>query len=273
VYELSSKHTEPKKRGGREDLIKRDLERGKVPIKDLLSNHPKSSVYYVLQKLKKQGEGQYVKVERDGKLEPAFQLIEKEAAIEEVKMLIQLISEGSSDIREEAARDLMAFASIHQTMPLECVDFLVSSWSQPKYADIQDKLLLALTRITINAKKNDLHTVVQKTKSIAVKVREIAKDIQASSELREEAWQFLIHTKDPRITDISYELLAREKEKKFVLNHAKEAIKRYAEVDRYKVRKRLYNILSGLEKETKVYERILNLLSATRYPNFKSIHN
>ena len=102
---MDSDYREEMKRGAREDLIRRDLEGGKtVPLKDLIRKHPKSSVHYVTKKLKERKEGRFIKVERNGKLVRAFQLVEKKAPYEEVELLIQLLSEANPvEIRRAAA--------------------------------------------------------------------------------------------------------------------------------------------------------------------------
>lgn len=265
---MGSDYLRVMKRGEREDLIRRDLEGGKiVPLEDLIRKHPKSSVHYVTKKLEKEKEGRFIKEERNGKLVKAFQLIEKKAPYVEVELLIQLLSEANPvEIRRAAAKDLMALASVYEIIPDEAIDFLLDKWHQQPYFDVQEILLSTIWSITLNAKEKGLSEVVEKVKTAADEVLEIAKNFRAEPGLRQAAWGLLILLEEPRITDVAFDLLTRQEEQEDVMSYVREEVKRYADENRLDARRRLYDILLGSKRETIAYQRILFLLQAIRSP-------
>ncbi|MFH0748937.1 MAG: hypothetical protein V1915_03335 [Candidatus Bathyarchaeota archaeon] len=257
------------KRGEREEAIRLDLKGGKeVSIKFLSGNHPRSSVYAILKKLKETGEGRFVTVEQSGKQVSAFQLIERIAPYEEVEILVNLLSEANpTEIRKEAAKDFMALASKYEKIPDKAIDFLLCKWHQPSYAMIQDRLLTTLWRITVAAKAKGFHEVIEKVKSTTDKVLKIAKNFNAAPGLREAAWELLILLENPRIVDTAFELLTHKNEQEVVMSYVREEVKLYAGKNPLDAKKRLYDILRGSKEGTPTHQRILSLLQAIRYPS------
>lgn len=257
-------------RGEREKAIIRDLKEanGTLSIECLIKRHGRSSVYSVLKRLKERGEGRFFKVEQSGKSVSTFQLIEKKAPCEEVKMLIQLLSGTNPlEVRKAAAEDFEALAPKYDIIPEEGVDFLVDNWYQPRYAEVQRYLLSALLRIAKTAKAKSFYEVVDKMKRTVDKVLEVAKDSRALPGLRQDAWGLLILLEEPRITDMAFELLTREEEQEGVISFVRQEVKRYAEENPLDAKKRLYNILLRLKEGTPAHQRILYLLQEIRYPN------
>ncbi|MFH0896453.1 MAG: hypothetical protein V1850_00185 [Candidatus Bathyarchaeota archaeon] len=256
------------RRGEREKAIKADLEGGnKVPLKDIIKSHSRSSVYSVLKNLEKKGEGRYVKVELNGKTVTAFQMIEKKAPYEEVEMLIQLLSEANPiEIKREASKDFMALASKYEIISDKAIDFLLDKWHQKLYCDVQKNLLSTILRITLKAKEKKYSEVIEKVKTAADKALEIAKNSSAEPELRQTAWELLIYLEEPKITDTAFELLTRQDEDETLMSYIREEVKRYADENRFDARKRLYDILLKSNRETQTYQRTLLLLQAIRYP-------
>ena len=152
-------------------------------------------------------------------------------------------------------------------IPDEAIDFLLDKWHQQPYSDVQEILLSTIWIITLNAKEKGLFEVVEKVKTAADEVLEIAKNFSAEPGLRQAAWGLLILLEEPRITDTAFELLTRQDEKEGVMIYVREEVKRYADENRLDARRRLYGILLRSERETEAYKRILYILQAIRSPS------
>ena len=63
---------------------------------------------------------------------------------------------------------------------------------------------------------------------------------------------------------MAFELLTRDEELETIWQYVREEIKRYANENRYDVRRQLYKTLTALATGTPVYKRIIYILQAIR---------